>query len=589
MTARNYDYILTVSNAVGFQSGNVVFGATSTATAYIANVDVQNNYLKVKMDNARQYFSNSETLISNSVSLLQVSNVVYYTGNALANTYSLGISANANSEVSASFDNVLVNKSDFTVDLDADTITFSDNVDSGVNVAVWVQTGNTNAIPFSASVYAGNVTTASSTITNITPSPFIAEKNSFTQNPVVRLISVYYPGEWYPPNANGNPTLAGAGRAWPNDFPFNIAEIQGDFVSDIAYNVTHDGDSYTPYPLNVSAINQSSEGQINEITLTLFNIDNVISTLIEDPFIAGNNSSNSVVALVNHEYVHGIDPRTVNFDPADVGSEGDEAFDTLTRARANGLAYDSSIEGAYGRANASFTRDETLAVNGTWQEQKLDTRDLLGAVVEIKTTFANFLDVWPEHSSARYVSGNVVEVYNAMPYRIGDNVKSSTGNTEATIQAIEENRFLFLSNALDASTAVGSQIYIINTDADPESFVEDKFKIDQLESLNETIASFGLVSWLQYFKIVLPKRKYYKNTCQWVYKGEECQYPGHGSLPIPGTVNKKSNANPIAANNEVAASATGDIRGKSLQACTVRGNEIHFGGFPATGRTIPRQ
>ena len=146
-----------------------------------------------------------------------------------------------------------------------------------------------------------------------------------------------------------------------------------------------------------------------------------------------------------------------------------------------------------------------------------------------------FLDVWPEHSSVRYVSSDVVEVYNAMPYRVGDVVRSSKGSTSGTIQSIEENRFLFLSNALEANTVVGDQIFIVNADADSESYIEDRFKIDQLESLNEVTGTFGLVSWLQYFKQITPRRKYYKNTCQWKYKGEECQYPGPAGGTIPGT------------------------------------------------------
>ena len=84
------------------------------------------------------------------------------------------------------------------------------------------------------------------------------------------------------------------------------------------------------------------------------------------------------------------------------------------------------------------------------------------------------------------------------------------------------------------------------------------------------------------------KRKYYKNTCQWEYKGAECQYPGPGELPIPGT-DLKSNANPIKADNTVGSNPNDDVCGKSLLACQVRNNDIHYGAFPATGRTIPRQ
>ena len=383
---------------------------------------------------------------------------------------------------------------------------------------------------------------------------------------------MYYPGEWYPPNAAGNPTGQGEGRAYPNDFPLRFAEIRGDLISDLQYNVIHDGDTYVPYPINSSAIEQSSDGKINEITVTMFNFDNLISRIVEDPFLVGNNISNSVQATVNGELVHGIDPRTV---PG-------------TTSNPDGLNYDVNVVGRYGRSNASFTREETISVGGEWQEQKMDTRDLLGGVVEIKTTFANFLDFWPEYSTLTYSGGNVISVYNALPYRVGDNVVSKTGTREATIESIEENRLLFLSNPLDSNTAIGTPIYIVNDQKDTESYVEDKFKIDQLESMNDATASFGLVSWLQYFKIVTPKRKYYKNTCQWVYKGAECQYPGPGGLAIPGT-NLVSNNNPIAANNEIAATNTGDVCAKSLQACTLRNNQQHFGGFPATGRSIPRE
>ena len=175
-----------------------------------------------------------------------------------------------------------------------------------------------------------------------------------------------------------------------------------------------------------------------------------------------------------------------------------------------------------------------------------------------------------------------------MPYRVGDNVKREGGTIEGTIQSIEENRFLFLSNSLDPETVTGDPIFIVNPQADPESYIEDVFKIDQLETLNDSVATFGLISWLQYFRNQVPNRKYYKNTCQWVYKGDECQYPGPGGLAIPNTT-LVSNNNPIAANNQTASSAAGDVCGKSILSCTIRNNQVHFGGFPGTGRTIPKQ
>ena len=524
MTARNYDVVIKVNDAAGFESTNVLIGNTSAATGVIANVNLSENELKVKLNNTFHEFSNLEVVHSN---------VLNSTGTA----------------------NGLL---------------------------------NTTSLPFQANTLASNTTTAIATIQSIAPSGFIAEKNAFTQNPLVRLYEIYYPGEWYPQNSAGNPGAKGAGRSWPNNFPIRFADVRGDLVSDLNYNVIHEGDSYIPFPSDISSIQQTGDGKINELSLTIFNLDNIISAIVEDPFLVGNNQSNSVQAHVNGELVHGIDPRTVDASPSDFGSAGTEGFDVLTRARANGLNYSASVEGIYGKANASFTRDQTIAVNGEWQENKVDSRDLLGAVVTIKSTFANFLDVWPEYSTARFLTANVVEVYNAMPYRVGDNVRGELGTTEATIETIEENRFLFLSNPLDSNTAVGDAIFIVNQQADPESYIEDVFKIDQLETLNESVATFGLISWLQYFRNQVPNRKYYKNTCQWSYKGDECQYPGPGGLAIPNT-SLVSNNNPIAANNQVASSAAGDVCGKSLLSCTLRNNQVHFGGFPATGRTVPKQ
>ena len=509
MSARSYDVILSVDNAYGFVATNTLVGNTSATSGVIANVNLTTNELKVKLNNLQQEFSSSEDIHSNSAVI------------------ALGTGGDG-----------LLTTSNFV-----------------------------------SNVFSANATTAIATVSSITPSVFKAEKNAFTQNPIVRLYSIYYPGEWYPANDAGNPTEQGAGKAWPNDFPIRFAEVVGDLTSDLFYNVSYGGTSYIPFPVNVSQLGQGSEGSVDEISIDIFNVDNIITRLIEDPFLAGNNSSNSVTATVNGELVNGIDPRTV---PGTTGNP-------------DGLDYDAAIEGYYGRSNASFDRTQTLSVGGTWVEQKKDTRDLLGAVVEIKTTFANFLDYWPEYSSVQSVSSNVIEVYNALPYRVGDNVRAKSGTIEGTIQSIQRNTFLFLSNDLEADIPIGDPLYIINPLADSESYVEDKYKIDQLEKLSDDVATFNLISWLQYFKLVTPKRKYYKNTCQWVYKGPECQYPGHGGIPIPGsTSGAVSNTNPIAANNEIAADGSGDICSKSLQACTLRNNQLHFGGFPGTGRTIPR-
>lgn len=487
MTSRTYDVILTVTNASQFQTGNVVIGNTSAAVGIIAGVDRSNNLIKVKLSNTISEFIGSE-------------------------------------------------------DIHSKVVTISGTSNGAIN--------DSSYLPFQANVMSGNVVTAATSIINIQPSTFIAEKNAFTQNPIVRLYSVYYPGEWYPPNEAGNPGETGEGRAWSPYFPIRFAEIVGDLADDISYNVSYGGTTYSPYPVSISGIEQASDGRVNELTLTMFNVDNMISRLVEDPFLSGNNTTNSVVAHVNGELVHGLDPRTVSLTLPQAAAISQECFDTLTRARAQGLNYSGDIVNQYGMDNASFTYEQTKAVGGTWEAYKEDSRDLLGGIVNIKTTFANFLDFWPEYSLITNITSNVITVKNSLPYRLGDNVKSAKGSEQATIQHISDDHVIYLSNQINSSTALGDALYIVNEDADSESYIEDRFKIDQLESLSDHVASFALVSWLQYFKVIVPKRKFYKNTCQWVYKGPECQYPGPGRLAIPGTT-LTSNANPIGLDNQI--------------------------------------
>ena len=119
------------------------------------------------------------------------------------------------------------------------------------------------------------------------------------------------------------------GKAWPNDFPIRFAEVVGDLTSDLSYNVSYWWHFLYSFSVNASKLGQGSEGSVDEITLDVFNVDNIITRLIEDPFLAGNNSSNSVTATVNGELVNGIDPRTV------VGTTGNP----------DGLNYDAAIVG----------------------------------------------------------------------------------------------------------------------------------------------------------------------------------------------------------------------------------------------------
>ena len=154
------------------------------------------------------------------------------------------LAANANQHGSFGGNVQLNSQTTFNVvPMFANAIVFkAESLARDVNVTVRVDTANLESSAFNPAVFTGNTTTAiSPNITAVSPSPYIKEKNSFTQNPIVRLIKIYYPGEWYPPNKAGNPTGEGEGLSWPVNFPFSVAEINGDIIADLQYNVTYGG------------------------------------------------------------------------------------------------------------------------------------------------------------------------------------------------------------------------------------------------------------------------------------------------------------------------------------------------------------
>ena len=431
------------------------------------------------------------------------------------------------------------------------------------------------------------VTTASTTISAIQNNKYIREKNSEQQTPLVRLYTVYYPGEWYPPNARGNPSGEGAGYAWPAGFPFRVAEIRADLITDNEYTISMGGANYTPYPINSGSISVDTTGKIGDVSVSFSNWDNVLTGYLEDPYLVGNNESNAISAIVNGETVYNIDPKTVP---------------TNTSGNPYNLHYDSTYATNRGGINLAYDYGSTEDVRGTWTAKKLDTRDLLGGIVEIKSTFAKFLDVWPEYSKS---TGSVVTTHipirTTLPYRVGDLICNSTaeGTTTYTVTQVNLSNIVVSSaTGLSAAFPAGSRVYISNPDRDPDAYTIDKFKIDSLTNLDERFATFSLANWLQYFRLQLPKRKYYKNTCPWIYKGPECRYPASGTGEIPGTATLKEDGTLLAdaaqangyftVRNETTTVATQDICSKTLQACRLRNNEVHFGGFPGVNLNRPR-
>jgi len=571
MTTRLYDYIITVDSTTPFHNGNNFIGVESKTFGYIANVNPATNNIKVKVNNVFQEYIVGESVTSNHY---LISNT------AIVSTYDVGLVGfafvvpatvlpNYASELSL-YDSagVLIPREEWTYYSGNTTVVFRDARSGSVKIRR--DTGNVYSPNFVSSALSlgNNQASVSSTITAITNSPFIRSKNAFTQPPVVRLITFYYPGEWYPPNEKGNPSGSGAGLSWPADMPWRIAEVIGDIHSDLYYNVTFGGESYVAYPMEVDGIGTSSDGTLDRVTIRVSNYDNVVTNFIENPYLVGNVTSNSAVGYVNGELLNGLDPATVVGNPK---------------------YNQSTVDSYYGKTNVAWSYERASSTGETWKNLKYDSRDFLGGVVEIKSTLASHLQYWPEYSKIKYADSNLVQVYNSAPYRIGDNITTTSSTGNSIVLSILDDDYLLLDVALSNSTTEQS-LFIVNPEHDPEAYIKDVFKITELTALNENFAEFSLTSWLQYFKLSLPKRKFYKNTCQWEYKGSECQYPGPAGGVIPGTFPARSaNTNPITTSNEIGVTYSDDECAKSYEACKLRNNTIHFGAFPGTGRQVPKQ
>jgi phage-related protein len=844
MSSRAYDYKLSLTGLAPFTVGNTVIGLSSNTVAEI--VDASPLELKVKLANTYQSFIVGEAIISNTAIVQSYNAFINHSSNissttnvfAVPATYSLvelsdSITVYVDGLV-APRDTYVINSNNTIQFLPIETlnITTQNNLtvfsdvrttkifpDSNVSsLLVQVVTGNVEAASFISANFEGTILTANSVIADINDSPYISEKNAINQSPIVKLYSIYYPGEWYPPNNAGNPSGSGAGFPWPYGFPIRYAEVLGDEYYNQNPTVSYGGTPYRTQAMESDSIQVDSSGRIGEISLTISNFDGSISELVENKNILGFNSTRSTLALVNGELVQNIDPRTVS----------------------SNIFFNTSVQQSRG-INAAWDYESTISQGDTWTPLRTDSRDLSGAVVDLVITYAKFLDYWPEHSSATsnltitsyswdisealfqnmlvvnsagtdiaydvdfkpdgtkmylvfgvdrfireyvlttpwdinsaisvqdfsivspdliqrkiffkpdgtlfYTAGGTtgtiysyslnnpwdistasilnsfilssqdpnpidlffkpdgsrmyvlgfftdtvyeyslstswdittaslvqsksvqtvenqpttiyfksdgtrmfihgdnsksinefelstawdistailvqsrnfytletgftrgmfftdngeslyiaswdsrasinkysmvrskIEVVSSDIYRIGDLIAADNTSNVATIYSIQDSTLEFYDNSLSTLTA-NSNLYIVNPDADSSAHVKHTFVLSNLEELDEIIAKFSLTSWLQYFKNILPKRKFYSTTCPFVYKGEDCKYPASGTGPIVGS-NPTVQANGFFTFGNVSTTNIAeDICPKTLTACKLRKNLVNFGGFP---------
>lgn len=572
MSTRAYDYIIQVANASSFAAGNTVIGLSTNADAQIVAKTGDN--LKVIMNNVYSEFLEGESLISLSANTNSVNTFVDLSDSidGQTNTFAVPESFVFSDSVQVYIDGSILEKDRYVYNSN-DTITFKNtnslsNADSvayeerlfpdvTVNrLFVQVVTANTEAASFISSNINGYIETANSTIQTITNAPYIAEKNSTQQTPLVKLYTIYYPGEWYPPNEKGNPSKTGEGYPWPSGFPIRYAEVVGETFNDFNYYVSFGGEEYKVIALESSDVSFDLSSTVPTTTLQISNFDGAIAQMIENKNILGFNSSNSTLAVKNEELVTNVDPRTV------IGN----------------VHFNTGVAASRG-SNAVWDYESTISHGDVWTPLKEDSRDLLGGIVEIKMSYAKFLDYWPEFSTVRGSTTNSAQLYSTVPYRVGDTVTSNSNPATTTITDIKGSNVYFSNTSL-SSLGASSKLLIVNPDADKNSYLKNTFSVNRLSELSEVVAKFELSDWLVNFKSQLPRRKFYTSTCPWKYKGKECKYPSGGTGPIPVSNPVVSANGYFTYTNQSTEEMSQDVCAKTLTACRLRNNILNFGGFP---------
>lgn len=108
---------------------------------------------------------------------------------------------------------------------------------------------------------------------------------------------------------------------------------------------------------------------------------------------------------------------------------------------------------------------------------------------------------------------------NATGHLSGLNI--SIANASREIQA-----FLELRDGLRGRKVTIRQVFA-DFLADSTAYIEDIYYIDSVTS-NEAVVQFKLVTKLDVMELELPRRRYSRNHCQWVYKASGC-WPATGS------------------------------------------------------------
>ena len=413
--------------------------------------------------------------------------------------------------------------------------------------------------PFNSRHKTGETQTAGRVIVSVDKARYIRDKNSLVQQPKVKLFTIYYPGELFEEGSD----YPNNGQDWHPPFPYRFASpVLG--LGD-NYTIINGGIEYPVIPFTLGNIRMAGDGSIGTTQLSIYNMSEQISDVIQNRNLAGYATGSAVTSVTRSGRTFtGIDRATVPGDSA----------------------YSFSIIRQYynGKFRSPMSYERALETNSTWVPIKKDSRDILGAVIKVQTTYAHYLDYWPEAATITNIpsDGYSAVVDNPSFYNVGDRVYPENSSFDKyVITAINGNTITF-NNVFYGSRR--AKLIVENEHANPNEGSELILRISQLEGLNDNTATFNLTSWLDYFNRTLVKERYMQNVCRHKYRGKYCGYPGPNGGTIPGTSDLQANTNPITVDNKVGSSPDDDVCNKSLEACRLRNNAHRFGGFLGTRR-----
>ena len=198
----------------------------------------------------------------------------------------------------------------------------------------------------------------------------------------------------------------------------------------------------------------------------------------------------------------------------------------------------------------------TLAATFQIEKDKLQNRPIRLYIVESGSLGAEILR-YAEYGEDVPFGG---QTYYRAPIKCENVTENSTGEIDQFMVNFGnvDRSFIHYLEAHDGlrSSKVTVRTVFADLLSEADAFSDDIFYV-VASSTTQQNASFLLKSKMDLLHVELPLRRFYRDTCQWKYKGLEC-----GATSVSGTCSH------------------------TIQDCVVRENRTRFGGFPGTGAAI---